>query len=153
MGHGTEHHREQNPGTGFHKGHDPESEHEKDHRHCSKPHKENDHHAGGYKEHHDHHTENKSADELVAANLVALSDTVASLGTTIEMLVQKTASMAHHIIATEEILSEMATKTGLDLAQVNARIRAKIASGTDNLGDANHAVDVAASIASHVPRR
>jgi hypothetical protein len=61
--------------------------------------------------------------------------------------------MAYHIIATEEILSEMAARTGLDLAHVNARIRAKIAAGTDNLGDANYAVDVAASIASQVPRR
>jgi hypothetical protein len=129
------------------------TEHEKDHNHCTKPHKENDHHADACKEHwHENSNEDKSVDALVAENLKVVSDTVASLGVTIDMLVQKTASMAYHIIATEEILSEMAARTGLDLAQVNARIRAKIAAGTDNLGDANHAVDVAASIVSQVPR-
>ncbi|MDD2853793.1 MAG: hypothetical protein PHY09_18050 [Desulfuromonadaceae bacterium] len=154
MGHGTEYHKEQNPGTGFNKGHNPDTEHEKDRSHCAKPHKENDHRADGHKEHwHENNNEDKSVEALVAENLMALSDTVASLGATIDMLVQKAASMAYHIIATEEILSEMAARTGLDLAQVNARIRAKIAVGTDNMGDANHAVDVAASIASQVPRR
>ena len=154
MGHGTEHHKEQNPGTGFNKGHNPGTEHEKGHNNCTRPHKENDHRGDGHKEHwHENNDVDKTGDALIAENFKAISDTVASLGATIDMLVQKTASMAYHIIATEEILSEMAAKAGLDLAQVNARIRAKISAGTDNLGDANHAVDVAASIASQVPRR
>lgn len=95
----------------------------------------------------------KSSDELIADNFTALSKVVASLGTTLEMLVQKTESMAYHIIATEEILAELVVANGLNLVNVNARIRAKIAAGTDNHGDANRAIDVAASIASPLPRR
>jgi len=68
------------------------------------------------------------------------------------MLVQKVESMAYHIIATEEVLAEVVATSGLDLARVNARIRAKIADGTDNQGDSSRAVDVAASIASPIPK-
>lgn len=95
----------------------------------------------------------KSADELVEENFAALSEVVASLGTTIEMLVQKLESMAYHVIATEEILAEIVASNGLNLPLVNARIRAKIAAGTDNNGNANPAIDVAAAIASPLPRR
>lgn len=95
----------------------------------------------------------KSADELVEDNFAALSEVVASLGTTIEMLVQKLESMAYHVIATEEILAEIVASNGLNLPLVNARIRAKIAAGTDNNGNANPAIDVAAAIASPLPRR
>jgi hypothetical protein len=61
--------------------------------------------------------------------------------------------MANHIIATEEILAEIVATNGLNLAHVNARIREKIAIGTDNNGNANQAIDVAALIASPLPRR
>ncbi len=115
-------------------------------------HKEDDHRTDGHKECCHENNEEHSVEALVAENLMALSGTVTLLGATIEILVHKTASMAYHIIATEEILSEIVAKTGLNLAQVNARIRAKIVAGTDNLGDADHAVDVAASIVSQVPR-
>jgi hypothetical protein len=94
----------------------------------------------------------KSGDELVAENFAALSNVVASLGKTLEMLVQKTESMACHIIATEEILAELVAANGLNLANVNTRIRVKIAAGTNN-GNPNQAIDVAASIASPLPRR
>lgn len=95
----------------------------------------------------------KSGDELVAENFAALSNVVDTLGTTLELLVQKMESMASHIIATEETLAELVASNGLDLARVNARIRAKIAAGTDNQGSASHAIDVAAAIASPLPRR
>ena len=95
----------------------------------------------------------KSADELAVENFTTLTTVVSSLGATIELLVQKVESMAHHIIATEEILAEIVAANGLNLARVNARIRAKIASGTDNNGNANPAVDIAAAIASPLPRR
>ncbi len=95
----------------------------------------------------------KSGDELIAANIAALSKVVESLSTTLAMLVQKAESMAHHVIATEEILAELVASNGLNLARVNARIRAKIAAGTDNNGDANLAIDIAAAIASPLPRR
>jgi hypothetical protein len=95
----------------------------------------------------------KNYDELVADNFAALSTVVVSFGTTLEMLVHKTESMANHIIATEEILAEIVATNGLNLAHVNARIREKIAIGTDNKGNANQAIDVAALIASPLPRR
>ena len=98
-------------------------------------------------------TEELSRDELVSENFAALSKVVTSLGATLEMLVQKTESMAHHIIATEEVLAEIVAANGLNLPRVNAHIRAKIAAGTDNKGNANQAIDVAAAIASPLPRR
>jgi len=94
-----------------------------------------------------------SGEELVVANFATLSRLVEDLGATLEMLVQKAESMAYHIIATEEILSELVAANGLDLAQVNARIRTKIAAGSANLVDPTRAIDVAATIASPRPRR
>ncbi len=91
-------------------------------------------------------------EELLAANLGAMTNVVASISETLDMLVQKVESMAYHIIATEEVLAEVVAANGLDLARVNARIRTKIADGTDNLGDSSRAVDVAASIASPLPK-
>jgi hypothetical protein len=94
-----------------------------------------------------------SGEELVIANFATLSTLVEALGETLEMLVQKAESMAYHIIATEEILAELVAANGLDLAQVNGRIRKKIAEGTANLADPARAIDVAATIASPQPRR
>jgi hypothetical protein len=94
-----------------------------------------------------------SGEELVVANFATLSRLVEDLGATLEMLVQKAESMAYHIIATEEILAELVADNGLNLAQVNARIRTKIAAGTANLVDPSRAIDVAATIASPQPRR
>ncbi|QEM68621.1 hypothetical protein FO488_10885 [Geobacter sp. FeAm09] len=94
-----------------------------------------------------------SGEELVIANFATLSKLVEALGETLEMLVQKAESMAYHIIATEEILAELVAANGLNLAQVNARIRTKIAAGTANLVDPARAIDVAATIASPQPRR
>lgn len=95
----------------------------------------------------------KSSDELMADSITALSKVVKSLEVTLEMLVQKVESMANHIIATEEVLAEVVVSSGLNLARVNARIRIKIAAGTNNYGSANQAIDVAATIASPLPRR
>jgi len=95
----------------------------------------------------------KSGEELVIENLAAVSQLVGTLGETLEMLVQKTENMAYHIIATEQILAEVVAAKGLNLARVNARIRATIASGTDNLCDPNKAIDIAAAIASPLPRQ
>jgi len=95
----------------------------------------------------------KSSEELVIENFAALSQLVESLSETLDMLVQKAESMAIHIIATEEILAEVVADNGLSIARVNARIRAKIASGSDNANDASRAIDVAATIASPLPRR
>lgn len=154
MSHGTEQHKEHKSGAGSCKGHAPETDYETGKDHCAKSHEKHEHRREEYKEHCQEDNSNGSShDEVVAENIAMLTDTVSSLGATIELLVQKAASMAYHIIATEEIVSELVAKSGLDLAQVNARIRAKIAVGTDNQGDSNTAVDLAASIASLVPRR
>ena len=128
MGHDTEHHEKQKSGTECNKGYNPGTEHEQDHTHCTKPNNENDQSNDGCKEHcHENNNEDQSIDAMIDENLKALADTVASLGVTADMLVQKAACMA---------------QTGLDLARVNARIRARVAAGTDNVGDVNHTVDV-----------
>lgn len=95
----------------------------------------------------------KSGAELVIENFAAVSHLAETLGETMELLVQKTENMAYHIIAIEEILSELVASNGLNLARVNSRIRNTIASGTDNLCDPSNAIDIAASIASPSPRR
>jgi len=93
-----------------------------------------------------------SSEQLVVENLSALSSLVGTLGETLDVLVQKTENMAYHLIATEEVLAEVVTATGIDLARVNARIRAKIANGTDSQGDPSRSIDIAAGIASPLPK-
>jgi len=93
-----------------------------------------------------------SSEQLVVENLSALSSLVGTLGETLDVLVQKTENMAYHLIATEEVLAEVVTSTGIDLARVNARIRNKIASGTDSQGDPSRSIDIAAGIASPLPK-
>lgn len=89
-----------------------------------------------------------SSEQLVVDNLSALSSLVGTISETLDVLVQKSENMAYHLIATEEILAEVVATTGLDLAKVNARIRARVANGTDKQGDPSRAIDIAAAIAS-----
>lgn len=89
-----------------------------------------------------------TGEQLVVENLSTLSTLVRTLSETLDVLVQKVENMAYHLIATEEVLGEVITSTGLDLAKVNARIRHKISDGTDNQGDPTRAIDIAATIAS-----
>ena len=93
-----------------------------------------------------------SGEQLVVENLATLSSLVGTLSETLDVLVQKAENMAYHLIATEEVLSEVVTATGVDLARVNARIRSKVACGTDQQGDPSRAIDIAASIASPLPK-
>lgn len=95
----------------------------------------------------------KNSEDLVIENFEALSQLVESMSETLDKLVQKAESMALHIIATEEILAEIVAENGLNIARVNDRIRSKVASGSENICDADKAIDVAASIASPLPRR
>lgn len=95
----------------------------------------------------------KTGEELVIENFAAVSHLVGTIAETLEMLVQKTENMAYHIIATEEIIAELVATNGLDIASVNARIRSTIAMGTENLCDPAKAIDIAAAIASPLPRR
>lgn len=93
-----------------------------------------------------------SSEQLVVENLSTLSSLVGSLSETLDVLVQKVENMAYHIIATEEVLSEVVTSTGLDIVRVNTRIRTKIANGTDKQGDPSRSIDIAAGIASPMPK-
>lgn len=95
----------------------------------------------------------KNSEELVVENFAAMSQVMASMTETLDMLVKKVESMACHIIATEEVLSEIVADNGLNIVRVNARIRAKFSTETDIVSDASRAIDVAASIASPLPRR
>ncbi len=95
----------------------------------------------------------KTGEQLVIENFATLTCLVEALSETLDVLVQKAENMACHIIATEEVLAELVASEGLDLARVNARIRAKVAAGTDGNGDPSRAIDIAASIASPLPRR
>jgi len=94
-----------------------------------------------------------TGEELVIQNFATVTRLIESLGETLELLTQKAESMAYHIIATEQLLAELVAENGIDLASVNARIRHKIASGTEGAGDPGTAIDIAASIASPLPRR
>ena len=96
--------------------------------------------------------EDKSGEELIFENLATMSRLVTALGNTLELLTQKAESMAYHIIATEELLAELITENGINLARVNARIRIKVASGTNSHGNPGKAIDIAAAIASPLPR-
>lgn len=98
-------------------------------------------------------TEEDSAEELVVKNIAALSQMIEAMSVTVGMLVQKVESMAFHIIATEEMLAEIVADNGINLARVNARIRLKIAAGTDGACNSVKAIDVAAGIASPLPKR
>ncbi len=89
-----------------------------------------------------------SGEQLVIENLSTLSSLVGTLSETLDVLVQKVENMAYHLIATEEVLAEVVSSTGLDLARVNARIRAKISNGTEKQGDPTRSIDIAAAIAS-----
>lgn len=95
----------------------------------------------------------KTSEELVVENFAATSQALASMTETVDLLIGKVESMACHIIATEEILRELVADNGLNLVRVNARIRAKLAIDTDVINDSSKAIDVAASIASPLPRR
>lgn len=94
-----------------------------------------------------------SGEQLVVENLATLSSLVRTISETLDVLVQKVENMAYHLIATEETLAEVVATTGVDLAQVNNRIRTKIANGTNKSGDPSRAIDVAAAIASPAPKK
>lgn len=93
-----------------------------------------------------------SGEQLVIENLATLSSLVRAISETLDVLVQKVENMAYHLIATEETLAEVVATTGVDLVQVNKRIRTKIANGTNKAGDPSRAIDIAASIVSPLPK-
>jgi len=85
---------------------------------------------------------------LLQENLTALTQALATLSATVEAHVQKTANIASHVIAVEELLTEIVSVTGINLADVNSRIRKRIISGSIDTGAADLAIDCAATIAT-----
>jgi hypothetical protein len=94
----------------------------------------------------------KTADQLIADNLSSLTKAVRMNGENVALLIEKLESIACHIVAIEEILSETVTVTGCDIVKVNRKIRARIATGTDNLGDPSRSIDVAAALVAAFSR-
>lgn len=94
-----------------------------------------------------------SYEELVSANLTALTQTLGNLSDAVDVLSQKMESMAYHIIAVEGILSEVVASTGIDISNVNCTINAKISAGTDGKGSPNRAIDIAAGIMAPLPKK
>lgn len=96
----------------------------------------------------------ESFENLVSANLTALTNTTASLSMTVDTIVTKMENMAYYIIAMEAILTELVAEHGIDLTKVNALIRSKISSaGADNAGDATKALNIAANICIFAKKR
>jgi len=96
---------------------------------------------------------NTNGTELIIENFEAMTLLVESLTETLDILIKKTEGMACHIIATEEILAEIVADNGLNIAKVNSRIRSRLESIADNDKDKNRAIDIAATIASPVPKK
>jgi len=79
-------------------------------------------------------------------NTLALS--VRQAADNIDYLTQKLGSVAGHVIALEVILGEIAPDAKLDMKNIVAKIRKKIADGTDGKGDPAKAIDVATLLIS-----
>lgn len=95
----------------------------------------------------------ETSEELIIENFAAMSQVMLSMSEALEVLVRKVESMACHIIATEEVLGEIVADNGLNIVRVNARIRAKFEVESEITTDLGRTIDVAASIASPLPRR
>ena len=91
-------------------------------------------------------------DELVATNIASLTQALANSTDSIDLLTKKVNSLACHIVALEALLSEVITITGVDLVRVNGRIRNRVALQADTPTDSEVVVDLAAAIASPMPR-
>jgi hypothetical protein len=91
-------------------------------------------------------------DQLILENITLMTQQLKALTETVDSHLLKTASIANHVVALEAILAEVISMTGVDLVNVNSRIRARVASATGIPGSADLAIDVAAYIAAPKPR-
>ena len=91
-------------------------------------------------------------DQLVIENITIMTRQLEALTMTVDSHLLKTANIANHVVALEAVLAEVVAMTGLDLVNVNNRIRARIATATGETGSADLAIDLAASIAAPKPR-
>jgi len=85
---------------------------------------------------------------LLQENLTTLTQALATLSATVEAHVQRTANIASHVVALEEMLAEIVSVTGVNLADVNSRIRKRIISGNIDTEATDLAIDCAATIAT-----
>jgi len=92
------------------------------------------------------------ADQLILQNITAITQELQAITRAVDDHVLKTVNIANHIVALEVVLAEVVALTGLDMVKVNNRIRAKVATASNQPGAADFAVDLAASIASPAPR-
>ncbi len=97
-------------------------------------------------------TEKESFEELVATNITTITNTLSSANESIDQLARKVTSMACHVVALEALLSEVVAITGVDLVRVNGRIRSSTARQAVDQTDSDVVVDLAAAIASPMPR-
>jgi len=95
----------------------------------------------------------ESFEELIAANITTITNTLSKTNENIDQLARKVTSMACHIVALEALLSEVVAVTGVDLVRVNGRIRTSIAGQAVDQTDSDVVVDLAAAIASPLPRQ
>jgi len=91
-------------------------------------------------------------DQLILENITLMTEQLKTLTETVDSHLLKTASIANHVVALEAILAEVVSMTGVDLVNVNSRIRSRVASSTGIPGTADLAIDVAAYIAAPKPR-
>ncbi len=91
-------------------------------------------------------------DQLILENITLMTQQLKTLTETVDSHLLKTASIANHVVALEAILAEVVSMTGVDLVNVNSRIRSRVASASGIPGSADLAIDVAAYIAAPKPR-
>lgn len=82
------------------------------------------------------------------ASLNALTLSAQEAADNIDYLTQKLGSVASHVIALEVVLAEIAPAAKLDMKSIVAKIRSKVAAGTDGKGDPAKAIDVATNLIS-----
>jgi hypothetical protein len=87
-------------------------------------------------------------EELSAKNIRAMTTAIQKNVETVDLLTSKVTSLACHVTALETILSEVVKITGVDLVQVNSRIRSRINAVGGDSASSNVVVDIAAALAS-----
>lgn len=97
-------------------------------------------------------TPSSELDQLILENITVMTKQLEALTVTVDSHLLKTANIANHVVALEAVLAEVVAMTGLDLVNVNNRIRSRIATASGAPGSADLAIDLAAYIAAPKPR-
>lgn len=94
-----------------------------------------------------------SFDELTAQNINAISSVIESNSETLDLLTSKVTSLACHVTSIEALLSEVIKITGVNLAEVNSNIRARVKAVDGDVASSNVVIDIAAALACPVVYR